>query len=737
VAVGDSPRVTVYTAAPPVKADYAFTHEDRLPTEAQHEWMECLHADIETGRDGGSFATAFSPSSRLCAVGSQDGSVAVFDTRCAESPDVDPIILEMKSSRPGTSSGAIRSVHFSPGPWDLLVWAEQSGRIGVADLREACRKRQVVDIVIRPDIAEHADVTQALSADDLIDPRLLHNIPGLSMPPTYENWGGRRSDRDRILGMAEFAAELESRETSEDNGISLRPAQTSPWADPTPSDSEPPTWTTPVTSASREEPNPAADIEPFTMLYLRANGTWRPRRSGNTNDVIEPTVRLPVVRSSTVDRSPASHAEGIRRFRERNQRREERDRNRASSISALARNRLPQISQPPGDMLDPQSSTNSDARWDTAEPAPQLQSRRNGQSLPEPPIGLDLTPGTGDSSSSASSSLLGTTDALGRGPGVRVQPYPGVPPVPSTSLGGEGGRTQTSTDAWRTIEAAMAAGRISAAGPGNSSAATPRNTDTRAGLRDRAREHMERLIRERQILLSQREIVHNSVAAPAGSPSRTYGLPEDFWMDDENEESSTLDITREPETASRRTATELERRGQEILSLWNSRMNEVDRLPRVAPDDSRGDASPSIPDLAREMEVEASLLIPRMTSLRTLELEREDLERQREELREQYGSIARGRVPRDPLGVSRAATGPATAGRGPTGASTLWNRATAMEAELAEGRFEGTGTIGLGMARRRHGQIAAQARRGGGAGSAGGSDEGINGCSFSSDGRRL
>ena len=35
---------------------------------------------------------------------------------------------------------------FSPAPWDLLVWAEDHGRIGVADIRRACVRRQILDL---------------------------------------------------------------------------------------------------------------------------------------------------------------------------------------------------------------------------------------------------------------------------------------------------------------------------------------------------------------------------------------------------------------------------------------------------------------------------------------------------------------------------------------------------------------------------------------------------------------
>jgi len=109
-------------------------------------------------------STAFSPSSVLCAVASQAGTITIFDTRFLSrslTPDCpSPVVKQMLSSRPKTYAGAVRSIHFSPAPFDLLVWAEHSGRVTIADARNNFSKRQVIDVLNNRDKIVDVDIVE-------------------------------------------------------------------------------------------------------------------------------------------------------------------------------------------------------------------------------------------------------------------------------------------------------------------------------------------------------------------------------------------------------------------------------------------------------------------------------------------------------------------------------------------------------------------------------------------------
>lgn len=101
----------------------------------------------------GYFTTAWSADGRLCAVGSECGYITVFDMECLMEVDdgEDAIVAIIPSTRPDAqpspgAPGAVRSMMFSPPPWDLLVWAEDQGRVCVADLRTGLRVKQVLDL---------------------------------------------------------------------------------------------------------------------------------------------------------------------------------------------------------------------------------------------------------------------------------------------------------------------------------------------------------------------------------------------------------------------------------------------------------------------------------------------------------------------------------------------------------------------------------------------------------------
>ena len=98
----------------------------------------------------GYFTTAWSPSGHLCAVGSECGYITLFDTSLIAAADggEDAILQIIPSSRPDTVAGpgAVRTMCFSPEPWDLLIWSEDQGRVGLADIRSSLQMKQIVNI---------------------------------------------------------------------------------------------------------------------------------------------------------------------------------------------------------------------------------------------------------------------------------------------------------------------------------------------------------------------------------------------------------------------------------------------------------------------------------------------------------------------------------------------------------------------------------------------------------------
>ena len=128
---------------------------DGVSKYASYEWHEIAGVKlglIESKYDA-CFSTAFSPSGHLCAVATQSGMVTIFNTALInDDMDADEAVIEvLRSSRPSSYpffTGAVRSMSFSPGPWDLLAWAEDQGRVCVVDLRNAFQSRQMIDLHI-------------------------------------------------------------------------------------------------------------------------------------------------------------------------------------------------------------------------------------------------------------------------------------------------------------------------------------------------------------------------------------------------------------------------------------------------------------------------------------------------------------------------------------------------------------------------------------------------------------
>lgn len=157
IAVLDDPYMYVHVRA-----------EDGYSWELKHRIMlKSQKKDDETPMNG-TFAACFSPSGAYLAVGTQHGCVSVFDAQDLLEWGGDAVLKTFESSRPWTGHGAIRDMAFCPGPYDLLAWSEDRGRVGLADLRSNCAIRQIVDI------NNQADFEQINVLDrNTVDPRLL------------------------------------------------------------------------------------------------------------------------------------------------------------------------------------------------------------------------------------------------------------------------------------------------------------------------------------------------------------------------------------------------------------------------------------------------------------------------------------------------------------------------------------------------------------------------------------
>jgi hypothetical protein len=166
VAVGDSSTAFFYERIKTKRPSSIKTPEGRaqmLPPEWQLLEQVSLHHLSDAFADG-YFSTAWSPYGRLCAVGSECGYISIFDVELLRRVEYaeDALVELIPSTRPDTEAsaasvrtmpgverptpGAIRTMHFSPSPWDLLIWSEGQGRVCVADLRAGLRVKQVLNL---------------------------------------------------------------------------------------------------------------------------------------------------------------------------------------------------------------------------------------------------------------------------------------------------------------------------------------------------------------------------------------------------------------------------------------------------------------------------------------------------------------------------------------------------------------------------------------------------------------
>lgn len=230
VAVGDSGQAYFYRR----KAITAKSStQERF---SKYEWEVLAKPKLARGEcvnDDHSFSITFSPSGQLCAISAQGGMISIFDMDIINTlADADAecyegaLVWAFKSSRSGLC-GCIRSMAFSPGPWDLLAWAEDHGRAGVADVRQAFYRRQIIKL------DTHAPDIQRVILEDVTDPYIKHldmrgrlirqyqenlhpesaTSSGESLLGAPEDWlDGAASQRQRARRMG--VADLDAREQS-------------------------------------------------------------------------------------------------------------------------------------------------------------------------------------------------------------------------------------------------------------------------------------------------------------------------------------------------------------------------------------------------------------------------------------------------------------------------------------------------------------------------------------------
>lgn len=144
-AVGDSDMVYFYQRRVAEIDD----PDSKIPAGyVKYDWVLLACPTIPTGDavyDDYSFAVTFSPTGHLCAASAQGGSISVFDMQQLDQDSDSSIICTFRSSRP-TLLGCVRAMTFSPAPWDILAWAEDHGRIGLADVRRHFMRRQILEL---------------------------------------------------------------------------------------------------------------------------------------------------------------------------------------------------------------------------------------------------------------------------------------------------------------------------------------------------------------------------------------------------------------------------------------------------------------------------------------------------------------------------------------------------------------------------------------------------------------
>jgi hypothetical protein len=164
VAVGDEQNAFFFQRNMPEKSS-CFNKSDGRVESSTSEWtlFQEVTLHVPAGSNiKGYFTTAWSSSGQLCAVGSECGYITVFDMELLKWCDwgEDAIVHLLSSTRPDVipGPGAVRTMQFSPAPWDLLVWSEDQGRVCVADIRTGLKERQTLCLDPKEDGLEKTQI---------------------------------------------------------------------------------------------------------------------------------------------------------------------------------------------------------------------------------------------------------------------------------------------------------------------------------------------------------------------------------------------------------------------------------------------------------------------------------------------------------------------------------------------------------------------------------------------------
>ncbi|KAL1592269.1 hypothetical protein SLS60_011346 [Paraconiothyrium brasiliense] len=176
VAVGDMHNGFFFERNKNKKANIAKNMDGRVES-TPPDWTllqeVCLY--VPTGSHiEGYFTTAWSPSGRLCAVGSECGYISIFDTellkRCEYGEDA--IVKLISSTRPQVhyGPGAVRTMLFSPAPWDFLIWSEDQARVCIADLRSNLKVKQILTLDPKSEDTQRVEIAN-FEVEELSDLR--------------------------------------------------------------------------------------------------------------------------------------------------------------------------------------------------------------------------------------------------------------------------------------------------------------------------------------------------------------------------------------------------------------------------------------------------------------------------------------------------------------------------------------------------------------------------------------
>ncbi|KAI4761052.1 hypothetical protein E4T52_06792 [Aureobasidium sp. EXF-3400] len=219
VAVGDSNQAFFYTRTLSQPPPQIPKPHNRLNTTAVN-WdlanIVHLRAGDPTSQPG-YFTTSWSPNGSLIALGSEGGYITVFDmdifAQCASDEAEDAIVTTIPSTRPNIVAalhpGAVRSMVFSPEPWDLLIWAEDQGRVCIGDLRTGLKTKQVIELKLdeeglRKIELEDVEAEVVVESDHLDDLQQeirnrYREVPTLRYPATEDDPRGLTAHEQQIL----------------------------------------------------------------------------------------------------------------------------------------------------------------------------------------------------------------------------------------------------------------------------------------------------------------------------------------------------------------------------------------------------------------------------------------------------------------------------------------------------------------------------------------------------------